>query len=124
MVFDDSHAPMVESFAPTGENYAPGVQPRSAPAPTDTAADGTIDQVRELLFGPARRETDQRVQELHESINALRADMMSLFADLEARMADGDAAVERRHLSATQGIGSAIANLGAQILKISEPSDG
>ena len=124
MVFNDSHTPMVESFAQPGETYAPNVQMSSEPAPADKAADGTIDQVRELLFGPARREADQRIQELHESINALRADMMSLFADLEARMADGDSAVERRHLAATQGIGSAIANLGAQILKISEPSGG
>ncbi len=124
MVFDDSHTPMVESFAQPGETYAPSLQMSNEPAPPDKAADGTIDQVRELLFGPARREADQRIQELNESINALRADMMSLFADLEARMADGDSAVERRHLSATQGIGSAIANLGAQILKISEPSSG
>jgi hypothetical protein len=124
MVFDNSHTPIVESFAQRDETYAPAAQASSEPAPADKAADGTIDQVRELLFGPARRDTDQRIQELHESINALRADMMSLFADLESRMADGDAAVEQRHLSATQGIGSAIANLGAQILKISEPSSG
>ncbi len=124
MVFDESSTSMVENFPQTDGAYAPGVQASSAPAPANAPADGTIDQVRELLFGPARRETDHRIQELHESINALRADMMSLFADLEARMADGDAAIERRHLSATQGIGSAIASLGAQILKISEPSDG
>lgn len=123
MTFDESPAPMEHM-----QNIAPGFAPVSSPAPFGNVgaapeADGaTIEQVRELLFGPARRDADQRIQELHEAINALRADMMSLFADLEARMADGDAAVERRHLSATQGIGSAIASLGAQILKISEPN--
>lgn len=127
MTFDESPAPMerMHDMAPA-ESPAPAES--SAPVenagPAPAADSGTIDQVRELLFGPARRDTDQRIQELHEAINSLRTDMMSLFADLEARMADGDAAVERRHLSATQGIGSAIASLGAEILKISEPSSG
>ncbi len=114
MTFDESPAP-IEYM----QNMAPDMTPAASPAPAADA--GTIEQVRELLFGSARRDTDQRIQELNEAVNSLRADMMSLFADLEARMADGDAAVERRHLSATQGIGSAIASLGAQILKISEP---
>jgi hypothetical protein len=123
MTFDESPAP-IEYM----QNMAPDMTPAASPAPFENPApvpeaDGaTIEQVRELLFGSARRDTDQRIQELNEAVNSLRADMMSLFADLEARMADGDAAVERRHLSATQGIGSAIASLGAEILKISAPN--
>jgi hypothetical protein len=132
MTFDESPAPIIEHMQNVEhmQNNATDLTPVFGSAPFGSASPaphtdgGTIEQVRELLFGPARRENDQRIQELHEAINALRADMMSLFSDLEARMADGDAAVERRHLSATQGIGSAIASLGAEILKISEPSSG
>lgn len=123
MTFDESPAPMEPmNHMQSGYFAAPDSSASAENAGAAPSADGgTIEQVRELLFGPSRRETDQRIQELHEAINALRADMMTLFADLEARVADGDAAVERRHLSATQGIGSAIASLGAEILKISEP---
>lgn len=124
MTFDESPAPMEPmNHMQSGYFAAPeGIAPVENAGAAPSADGGTIEQVRELLFGPARRDADQRIQELHEAINALRADMMSLFADLEARMADGDAAVERRHLSATQGIGSAIASLGAEILKISAPN--
>ena len=77
-----------------------------------------IEQVRDILFGAAQRATDERLREIEDSLGALRSDMMRLFADLEARMADGDAAVERRHAFATQGIGSALSEIGAQILKL------
>jgi hypothetical protein len=88
------------------------------------APQGEIDQVREILFGGAQRATEQRLRELEESLGALRSDMMRLFADLEARVADGDAAVERRHVMATQGIGSALSEIGAQILKLSGRNSG
>ena len=74
--------------------------------------------MRDILFGDTRRETYARLRELEESVAALRADMMRLFADLEARVADGDTAVERRYLEATQGIGSALSHIGTQILSI------
>ncbi len=88
-------------------------------AALEKPAEHVIEQVRELLFGSAQRDTDKRIQDLQDSVDALRADMMSLFADLEARMADGDAALERRHVQAAQGIGSAVAEFGAQLLKLS-----
>jgi len=88
------------------------------------APQGEIDQVREILFGGAQRATEQRLRELEESLGALRSDMMRLFADLEARVSDGDAAVERRHMMATQGIGSALSEIGAQILKLSGRNSG
>ncbi|MDB5571016.1 MAG: hypothetical protein JWN93_2199 [Hyphomicrobiales bacterium] len=99
-----------------------GLPPVTAPhmAP-EKPPEQAIEQVRELLFGTARRDSDKRIQELQDSIDALRADMMSLFADLEARMADGDAALERRHAVAAQGLGSVVAELGAQLLKLSVP---
>ena len=84
----------------------------------DAPEDSEIEQVRDILFGDTRRETYARLRELEESVAALRADMMRLFADLEARVADGDAAVERRYLEATQGIGSALSHIGTQILSI------
>lgn len=122
MTFDESPAPEPTQMQRTQFESAGQAAPYGAPSSSAPSGEsGTIEQVRELLFGPARRDADQRIQELNEAINSLRADMMSLFADLEARMADGDAAVERRHLSATQGIGSALSLLGAEILKISEP---
>jgi hypothetical protein len=88
------------------------------------APQGEIEQVREILFGAAQRATDERLRELEESVDSLRMDMMRLFADLEARVADGDAAVERRHALATQGIGSALSEIGAQILRLSGRNSG
>ncbi len=85
---------------------------------------GEIEQVRDILFGAAQRATDERLRELEESVDSLRSDMMRLFADFEARVADGDAAVERRHAMATQGIGTALSEIGAQILKLSGRNSG
>jgi hypothetical protein len=110
-----------------GENFDANVHdghsaPKTPDLPADKPSDSVIDQVRELLFGSARRDSDKRIQELQDSVDALRADMMALFADIEGRMADGEAALERRHAVAAQGIGSAVAELGAQLLKLSMPA--
>ena len=118
---DETEAPQIEREAAQADLSDAGAQEAAGEATQDepSGAASEIDQVRDILFGAAQRATDERLRALEEAVDSLRADMMRLFADLEGRMADGDAAAERRHVMATQGIGSALSEIGSQILKLS-----
>ena len=87
-----------------------------APAP-----EPTIEQVRELLFGEKQRSNEQQHRDIEASIEALRRDMMERFAMLESRVADLDREVESRHATTIDGIGMALADLGAHVRKLAEP---
>ncbi len=82
------------------------------------AADPII-QVRELLFGADKRETDQRLSELdaklEKMIGELRADTAAKFADLQNHVENLARDVESRRLSSIDDIGAAIAGLGATV---------
>lgn len=85
------------------------------------AADPTIDQVRELLFGQTQRSNDQRHREIDATIAELRKEMLERFAAVEARMDQMALDTERRHATTVDAIGSAIADLGAHVRKLAEP---
>jgi thioredoxin-like negative regulator of GroEL len=76
---------------------------------------GAIDQVRELLFGAAKRTTENRLDTLDSKIEALRDDMNARFASLEAQLAEQGKETQARHLAGIDAIGQAIADLGASI---------
>ena len=82
--------------------------PGATPAPT-------IDQVRELLFGEARRTTEQNFSALESRLDAFAGEMDRRLADIEKRMADLDNAAEDRRQSTVDMIGLAIADVGALI---------
>jgi hypothetical protein len=86
--------------------------------------DPTIDQVRELLFGHTQRANEKRDQELNQTIDALRREMLEKFAAMEARMDEMAHETARRHASTVDAIGSAIADLGAHVRKLAESSGG
>lgn len=87
----------------------------------NSAADPTIEQVRELLFGHTQRSNEQRHNELNQAIDALRRDMLERFAAVEARMDQMALDTERRHATTVEAIGSAIADLGVYVRKLAEP---
>ena len=95
------------------------VVPANAAAP---APEPTIEQVRELLFGEKQRSNEQQHRDIEASIEVLRRDMTERFAMMEARMADMDREIERRHATTIDGIGMALADLGAHVRKLAEPS--
>ena len=84
----------------------------------------TIDQVRELLFGEARRTTDHRHEDLNTKVDALAAEFRARFDKVEASIAALTRETEVRRLSGIESIGSAIADLGAHIKKLGAPRTG
>ncbi len=94
---------------------------QKAKSKQSAAADPTIDQVRELLFGQTQRSNEARTQELNQSIEALRREMLERFAAMDQRIEELTQATTKRHLGTVEAIGSAISALGAQISKLAEP---
>lgn len=83
------------------------------------AANDTIDQVRELLFGQEKRRTDQELNDLRaemsREVEALRVQMAQHVDALTARLIDLDKTSEQRRLEAVSEIGKAISQLGAAV---------
>lgn len=83
------------------------------------AAQHTIDQVRELLFGHEKRRTDQTFvdlrSEMSRQIEALRAEMRQHVDTLTNCLIDLEHTSEKRRLASISDIGKAIADLGASI---------
>ncbi len=77
-----------------------------------------IEQVRELLFGEAKRTTEQNFHALDEKLEAMRADFLARFAALESRLVDLSRETEHNQSASIDAIGSAIAQLGAHLYKI------
>ena len=51
----------------------------------------------------------------------MRRDMLERFSMLETRLADVERETERRHATTIDGIGAALADLGAHVRKLAEP---
>ncbi len=80
---------------------------------------GVIEQVRELLFGEAKRTTEQGLKALEDRLEALSATMNARFAEIESRMAANQSEAEHSQAGAIDDIGAAIAQLGANIRNMS-----
>ncbi len=78
-----------------------------------------MEQVRELLFGEAKRTAEQNFQALDEKIEAMRADFLARFAELESRLVDLARDTEQNQAASVNAIGSAIAQLGATVQNLS-----
>lgn len=74
-----------------------------------------IDQVRELLFGAAARETSEQIRVLENRVEEMRADFLARIGALEDRVIALARDSETRHDAAIDAIGGAIAQLGATI---------
>lgn len=80
----------------------------------DTSAN-TIDKVRDLLFGEAKREHDNRIAELDLSIKDLNDRVAEQFRAMEAKMEAMSQALASRHDESLRQIGEAIVSVGRQI---------
>lgn len=111
---NDSQAALPPALRDAGHEAQP------APVATATeAAQHTIDQVRELLFGHEKRRTDQTFvdlrSEMSRQIEALRAEMRQHVDTLTNCLIDLEHTSEKRRLASISDIGKAIADLGASI---------
>lgn len=103
-----------------GDTMARTEQIEKLPKMTNGAAEAnTIEQVRELLFGGAKRSIEQQVADVEVKLDAriseLRADLLDRLATLEARLVDAQRHEESERGTAIRDIGTAIADLGATI---------
>ena len=81
--------------------------------PVDPAA--VIEQVRELLFGDHRRNTEGALKGLEDKIAALTATLEARFADLERRLHEVKAETDQSRDTHVMAIGSALAEIGDRI---------
>lgn len=81
----------------------------------DNAAINTIDQVRDLLFGEAKREHDNRIAELDTAVERMQIRIAEQLSAMEARMEAMSQALSSRHEESLRKIGEAIVSLGRQI---------
>jgi predicted phage gp36 major capsid-like protein len=71
-----------------------------------------MDQMREYLFGDARRQTEQSVQALDDKIESMRAEFMARFIALEKRLHAVAQESAQTQAESLEVIGSALAELG------------
>ena len=95
----------------------------AGPGPSE-AERNAIDQVRELLFGEARRTADQRLDDVTAKLDALGAELRARFDKVEASIAVLTRETEQRRLHGIESIGGAIADLGAHIRKLGAARNG
>ena len=76
---------------------------------------GTIDDVRELLFGQTNRKIESQLQALSEKVDQNHEEMLRLVRNLEVDLAALRNETEDRRLSSIDDIGMAIAQLGASV---------
>jgi hypothetical protein len=80
----------------------------------DTSAN-EIDKVRDLLFGDAKREHDNRIAELSLSIRNMNDHVADQFKAIEAKMEAMSQSLSLRHDESVRQIGEAIVSVGRQI---------
>jgi hypothetical protein len=97
------------------------IEPKVVAKVEPSAAEPTMEQVRELLFGQTQRSNEQRAQDLHAMIEAMGRDMKAQFAAVEATMQEAFVETARRHSTTIEAIGAALTDLGAQVRKLAEP---
>jgi predicted phage gp36 major capsid-like protein len=83
-----------------------------------------MEQVRELLFGEAKRSTEQTFGTLEKRLEAMQAEFAQRFAALEQRLAELSRDTARERAESVEAIGSAITQLGAHVRALSRPQKG
>lgn len=83
-----------------------------------------IEQVRELLFGATKRETNDNLRHMEIRLEELRADFLERLSALEARLVETARDGERSQAASIEAIGGAIAQLGATIQNMSARRKG
>lgn len=86
-------------------------------ASEETSAN-TIDKVRDLLFGEAKRDHDNRIAELSDSIKAVDDRIAEQLRAMEAKMDAMSKALSARHDEDLRQVGEAIVAVGRQITSL------
>ncbi|MDQ8732697.1 hypothetical protein [Bradyrhizobium sp. LHD-71] len=81
----------------------------------EDASTNTIDKVRDLLFGEAKREHDGRIAELDLSIKDLNDRVAEQLRAIEAKMEAMSQALSSRQDESLRQIGEIIVSVGRQI---------
>jgi hypothetical protein len=99
------------------------IESEAATPGANGAARDPMEQVRELLFGEAKRTTQDHMLAMEGRIEAMRADFLERLAALENRLVDLARETERNQTASVDAIGGAIAQLGASIQNMSKNVD-
>ncbi len=89
---------------------------------TDKGPADTIEQVRDLLFGEAKREHDDRIAELDLAIKSLNTRITEQLGAIETKMEAMSQALSSRHDESLRQIGEAIVAVGRQISALGSPN--
>lgn len=111
-------------MAQDGETIGNGMsQTESAESIANSLANATrsdpMDQVRELLFGETKRETQTNLRAVETRLDDVRADLLERISLLEARLVELARDTETNRANTVNAIGDAISQLGASIQAMS-----
>jgi hypothetical protein len=74
-----------------------------------------MEQMRELLFGAARRETEKELARLEQKLEALRQEVAARFEALDVRIANVARDADNGRAESLTAIGGALSDLGERI---------
>lgn len=77
-----------------------------------------MEQMRELLFGATKRETDGQLAALELRFEEMRKEVLARFEALESRLLEISLESEKNQAASLDAIGEAIGELGAAVKKM------
>jgi hypothetical protein len=108
-------------FSPQEQIVENGLLPQEHAA--DATPANTIEQVRDLLFGDAKREQDTRLAELDLTVKRIQSHFAAELSAIEARMEVMSQVLSARHEESLRRIGEAMVSLGHQIAALGRSDD-
>lgn len=79
-----------------------------------------MEQMRELLFGATKRETERQFNILEAKLEETRREFLTRFEELDSRILELSQETEKNRLETIEAIGGAIVELGYIIKAMSE----
>jgi hypothetical protein len=90
----------------------------SAPSPVGLMFD-PMEQMRELLFGATKRETERQIGLLEAKVDEMRKDFLARFEALDSLLLELARDTEKNQAEAILSIGGAISELGDKVKALS-----
>ncbi|WP_424361988.1 hypothetical protein [Methylocystis parvus] len=82
-----------------------------------------MEQMRELLFGATKRETDKELAKLEQKLEAMRNEFAARCDALDARLAEYVRDAQKGQAESLAAIGGALTELGERIKAMSEKTN-
>jgi hypothetical protein len=82
-----------------------------------------MEQMRELLFGASRRETEEELSRIDRKLETLRQEFLARFDELDARLLEIAGNAEKGRAESLTAIGGALSELGERIRAMGEKRD-